>query len=209
MNDSTEKHWNKVYASNETRKLGWYENSPTPCLQLLSQCDINKDEPVLDVGAGASIFIDCLVEQWFKNIIANDISETAIQSLRERLGKKKASSIKWIADDITRPVHLQNLSDIALWHDRALLHFLREDAHRKMYLNTLRKVVKRKGYVIIAVFSPGAPDKCSGLKLHHYDAKMLEDFLGADFELLDHFNHTYRMPSGDTRPYVYTLFRRR
>jgi len=209
MNDSLEKHWNKVYASHETRKLGWYENSPAPCLKLLSQCDIDKDEPVLDVGAGASTFIDCLVEQGFKNIIATDISANAIQSLRERLGEEKAASVKWIVDDVTNPVHLQNLRDIALWHDRALLHFLREEFQRKMYLDTLRKVVKRNGYVIIAVFSPEAPDKCSGLKLRHYDAGLLEGFLGADFKLLDHFNHTYHMPSGDTRPYVYTLFQRR
>jgi len=208
MNDSMEKHWNRVYSSGETRKLGWYEQTPAACLKLLSKCDIGKDEPVLDVGAGASTFIDALISEGYKKIMAADISETALRSLRERLGEEKASAVQWIIDDITRPVHLQNLRDVALWHDRGLLHFLREEAPRKRYLSTLRKVVKRRGYVIIAVFSPEAPDQCSGLKLRNYDAEMLEDFLGADFKLLDHFNHTYTMPSGKTRPYIYTLFQK-
>ena len=56
---------------------------------MLSRCNINKNESVLDVGAGESTFIDYLVNQGFNNIIAIDISEIALNKLKARLGKKK------------------------------------------------------------------------------------------------------------------------
>jgi len=111
-----------------------------------------KDEPILDVGAGASTFIDNLIDQGFKNIIATDISEIALNKLKERLGKEKASSVRWVVDDITRPEHIQDLRNIALWHDRAVLHFLLEENEQRMYLSILKKVIKKGGYVIIAAF---------------------------------------------------------
>jgi hypothetical protein len=35
---------------------------------------------------------------------------------------------------------------------------------------------------------------------------MLAKFLGEDFRLLEYFDHTYYMPSGKPRQYIYTLF---
>jgi len=74
----------------------WYEEIPQPSIRLLSKCHINKDESILDVGAGASTFIDYLVNQGFKNIIAVDISEIALNKSKERLGEEKASSVRWL-----------------------------------------------------------------------------------------------------------------
>ena len=67
-------------------ELTWYEEIPMPSIRLLSKCQINKDESILDVGAGASTFIDYLLNQGFKNIIAADISEIALNKIKERLG---------------------------------------------------------------------------------------------------------------------------
>ena len=53
-------HWNKIYSTRDVEKLSWYEEIPEPSIRLLSKCHINKDEFVLDVGAGASTFIDYL-----------------------------------------------------------------------------------------------------------------------------------------------------
>ena len=51
--------------------------------------------------------------------------------------------------------------------------------------------------------------KCSGLPVYRYDAGSLSSKLGDEFILLNNFDYTYTMPSGDTRAYVYTLFRRK
>ncbi|VVB53698.1 Ubiquinone/menaquinone biosynthesis C-methyltransferase UbiE [uncultured archaeon] len=206
MNISMKEHWNEIYEALDPDELTWYEEIPAPSIKLLSRCNINKDEPILDVGAGASTFIDYLIDQGFANIIAADISEIALDKLKERLGKEKAAKVRWIVDDITRPIHIQNLRDVAVWHDRAVLHFLLEEDQQQMYLSTLKKVIKKGGYVIIAAFSLKGAKKCSGLDVKNYDQNMLAEFLGEDFRLLEYFDYTYYMPSGKPRPYVYTLF---
>jgi len=208
MDISMKEHWNEIYEALDIDELTWYEEIPEPSIKLLAKCHINKDESILDVGAGASTFIDHLIDQGFKNIIATDISEIALNKLKERLGKEKASSVRWIVDDITRPEHIQNLRDIAVWHDRAVLHFLLEENEQRMYLSTLKKVIKKGGYVIIAAFSLKGAKKCSGLDVKNYDQNMLANFLGKDFRLLEYFDHTYHMPSGEPRPYIYALFQK-
>ncbi|MFH1538787.1 MAG: class I SAM-dependent methyltransferase [bacterium] len=208
MRNFAKKHWNGVYSSRDTETLGWYEQIPSHSIKLLSKIKIRKNEPVVDVGAGASTLIDYLLEEGFSNIIACDISEIALSKLKERLGKENSSQISWVIDDVTRPQHLQNLKNVALWHDRALLHFLLEGEQQKMYLSTLKTILKRGGYVIIAAFSLKGARKCSGLDIKNYDQKMLAQFLGEEFKLIEYFDCTYHMPSGDPRPYVYTLFQR-
>ncbi|VVB84890.1 Methyltransferase domain protein [uncultured archaeon] len=208
MNASMKEHWNEIYAALDADELTWYEEIPEASIKLLSGCHINKNDPILDVGAGASTFVDYLVNQGFRNIIATDISEIALDKLKERLGKEKTSRVRWIVDDITRPVHIRDLSDIAVWHDRAVLHFLLEENEQQEYLSTLKKVIRKGGYVIIAAFSLKGAKKCSGLNVKNYDQDMLAGFLGEDFSLLDHFDYTHHMPSGGPRPYIYTLFQK-
>jgi ubiquinone/menaquinone biosynthesis C-methylase UbiE len=208
MNISMKEHWNEIYEALDVDELTWYEEIPEPSLKLLAKCHINKDESILDVGAGASTFIDHLIDQGFKNIIATDISEIALNKLEERLGKEKSSYVRWMVDDITRPEHIQNLRDIAVWHDRAVLHFLLEENEQRMYLSILKKVIKKGGYVIIAAFSLKGAKKCSGLDVKNYDQNMLANFLGKDFRMLEYFDHIYYMPSGEPRPYIYALFQR-
>jgi len=185
MNSSMKEHWNEIYEALDIDELPWQEEIPEPSIKLLTKCQINKDEPVLDLGAGASTFVDYLINQGFSNVIAADISEIALNKLKERLGKEKASSVRWIVDDITQPIHIQNLKDIAVWHDRAVLHFLLEESQQQMYLSTLKKVIKRGGYVIIAAFSLKGAKKCSGLDVKNYDQNMLAKFLGEDFNNLN------------------------
>jgi ubiquinone/menaquinone biosynthesis C-methylase UbiE len=201
-------HWDEIYAALDTDELTWYEEIPEPSIRLLSKCRINKNESILDVGTGASTFIDYLLNQGFKNIIAADISEIALNKSKERLGKEKASSVRWLVDDISHPVYIQELRNIALWHDRAVLHFLLEEKQQMMYLSTLKKVLKNKGYVIIAAFSPKGAKKCTGLDVKNYDQDLLAEFLGEDFKLLEYFDHTYYMPSGVPRQYIYALFQK-
>lgn len=208
MNTSMKEHWNEIYSWLDEYELGWYEKIPESSIKLLAMCNINKYEPILDVGAGLSTFIDYLIDQRFTNIIATDISEIALDKLKKRLGEK-ASLVRWIVDDITQPIHIQHLTDIAVWHDRAVLHFLLEENDQIKYLSVLKKVIKKDGYAIIATFSLNGAKKCSGLNVKNYDHNMLAKFLGEDFNLIEYFDYMYHMPSGEPRPYIYTLFKRK
>ncbi len=207
MNTQMRDHWDSIYQCYEVNELGWYEETPTSCLKLLSKCSIKTDDSILYVGAGASTLIDCLVVKGFKNITAVDISETAINKLKERLSEK-TSLVKFVVDDVTSPNQKEVFRNISLWHDRALLHFFTEEKDRQGYLSTIRDAVKENGYVIISTFSLNGAEMCAGLNVRRYDQNMLSEFLGSDFKLLEYFDYLYHMPSGDPRPYIYTLFQR-
>jgi SAM-dependent methyltransferase len=202
-------HWNTIYASRKVSNLGWYETKATSSIDLLAKCKIDRADPILDVGAGASTFIDYLVGEGYTRIFAADISEIALAKLKDRLGSERTMKVKWIVDDITQPRIINNLRNIALWHDRAMLHFLLEPQQQQAYLSTLKKVTRKGGYVIIAAFSLKGVNQCSGLTVKNYDQNMLADFLGDEFRLLEFFDYLYQMPSGNTRPYIYTLFQRK
>lgn len=199
-------HWDKVYSDAEINNLGWYEETPAPSIKLIEKCNLKKDSEILDVGTGASTLLKYFLDEGYKNITALDISEEALSRAKEKLDTGKSKRIKWIIDDITRPKNLNDKFD--LWHDRTVLHFLTEEEQQKGYLATLNKTIKADGYVIIAVFSPDGAKKCSGLDVKNYDEKMLSNFLGNEYRLIEHFNYLYIQPSGGERPYVYTLFKR-
>jgi len=201
-------YWNSTYQDSEIEKLGWYEDNPEPSLRLIKKCNLNKNARMLHVGTGASTLIDILQQEGFNKIIANDISEKALNTLQQRLGKD-AESVEWIVDNLLKSRFLKNLEPVDLWHERAVLHFFTEKADQETYFNLLRKLVRPGGNVIIATFNLNSATTCSGLPVFRYDKQMLAQKLGKDFILQDHFNFNYTMPSGEKRAYVYTLFKRK
>lgn len=200
-------HWNLTYAKSATEKLGWFEKESTPTLQLLAATNISKNAKIVNVGVGSSTLINDLIDLKYTQIIANDLSSKALDSLKERL-QEKASKVDFIVDDLTQPTKLNALTEVAVWNDRAVLHFFLSDGEKATYLKLLKKVLKKDGYVIIAAFSLEGAKKCCGLNVQGYDSETLVRFLGDDFELQQTFNHTFVNPNGDDRPYVYTLFKR-
>lgn len=202
-------HWERVYQKTSVDRLGWYETNPEPSLRLIEQCSLHKDASILNVGVGATTLVDELLKAGYPNIIANDISSSAIAELQLRLGPGQSKMVHWIVDDITHPTELQSLKQIDLWHDRAVLHFFQDIVSQDAYFNLLRKLVRKEGYVIIAAFNLDGALKCSGLPVFRYNTMMLQERLGEEFDLKEAFDFTYTMPSGDTREYVYTLFQRK
>jgi SAM-dependent methyltransferase len=201
-------HWDHVHGSKPVERTGWYEAEPELSLELIARCGLGADDVLLDVGSGASSLIDRLLDQGYRNLVAADISPVALSMLRERLGER-ASSVRFIVDDIGRPTELGTLPDVALWHDRAALHFLTEESARARYAETVRAVVRAGGFVILAAFAIDGAERCSGLPVHRFDALGLGELLGPDFALHESIDHTYVNPFGDPRPYVYTRFQRR
>lgn len=201
-------HWDQVYDSKDVKELGWYEEDPLPSIDLLNLCNLDKKDQILNIGVGASTFIDYLLNQGYLNIVAADISETGLQKLKERIGTELSNKIRWIIDDLTKPTLLGQLNNVALWHDRAVLHFLTEPEDQDTYFNLLKKVLKPRGYVIIAAFSLSGSRKCSGLDVFNYSSQMLVEKLGQNFSLVKSFDNVYTMPSGEKRDYIYTLFQK-
>jgi len=201
-------HWTNVYTNAAIERLGWYESIPKPSLDLIDECNLPKDAQIFNAGAGATTLVDELLEKGYTNIIVNDISQPALESLYGRLNENDKSNVRFILEDLTEPMELSLLRNVDLWHDRAVLHFFTLEKQVKKYFELLNRMVKQKGYVIIAEFNLDGAKTCSGLNVVNYDVDMIQKELGEEFKLMKSFDYIYTMPSGDTRPYIYTLFQR-
>ncbi|TDQ29920.1 methyltransferase domain-containing protein [Tenacibaculum caenipelagi] len=202
------KHWDTAYKNNPTEKLGWFEESSKETIELLEKSKVAKDAKILNVGVGSSMLIDELVGKGYTQLIANDLSDKALDDLKARLGED-ASEVTFITDDLINPVQLQELQNIDVWNDRAVLHFFLREEEQTAYFNLLKQLVTVDGFVIIAVFALDGAEKCCGLPLQRYNTEMLQKKLGDDFVLVEAFNHTFINPYGNERPYIYTLFQRK
>jgi EEF1A lysine methyltransferase 2 len=202
------KHWDNDYSGSEINKLGWFENTPQPSLDLILSCGLNRDASILDVGSGTTSLIKYLLQDDYSNIIVTDVSKVTLDNAKKLLDSKESEKVRWIVDDITNPKIITRLTSIDLWHDRTVLYFLIKEELQQAYLNTLKMLVRKGGFVIIALPSLEIAKKISGPGVKNYDSIMIEEFLGREFRLLKHFNYSFKLPTGNLRPYVYTLFQR-
>ena len=147
--------------------------------------------------------VDDLLGAGFSAITALDISENALATLQQRLGDR-AAAVEWVSADITN-VELPPAT-FQLWHDRAVLHFLTDPAERARYRQQLFDALRPGGHVIIGVFSPDAPPRCSGLPVHRYALNDLVDLLGEGFERVRDANELHITPGGVEQAYLYCQF---
>ena len=201
-------HWNTTYTNSPEEKLGWYESDVSPTLKLIHKTGLPKDARILNVGAGSTTLVNDLLSKGFNNLIATDISDVSLIKLKKRLGSSQ-QEVEFIVDDLTAPTHLNNIEPVDLWIDRAVLHFFNEAEQQNQYFDLLRRSIRSEGFALLAEYNLDGATKCAGLAVHRCNKEMLQDKLGGGFKLIDNFNHIYTMPSGDLRPYIYTLFQKK
>ena len=201
-----EQHWNDRYSTTIVEKLGWFRRHLERSLQWIDELGLPHDAPVIDIGAGASTLVDDLMERGFTDISALDVSAEALAITRKRLGES-AHSAKWYVADVTTAELPEASFD--LWHDRAVFHFLTDESDRDLYRRTLRWALRPTGYLLIGVFSPDAPAKCSGLPVERYSLEQLVAEFESDFDLVKESSDLHVTPGGVNQPYVYALLKRR
>ena len=199
-----QEHWNRVYQTKAPDDVSWFQTQPAISLQLIEATGIGKDEGIIDVGGGASVLVDCLIEAGFTKVAVVEISAAALEHARQRLAKR-ASSVEWCEADITT-FHLPRR--FGLWHDRAVFHFLTDPEDRKKYVETLRRTLIPSGHVIIATFAIDGPLKCSGLDVARYDAPSICAALGTDFQLVGQVDETHTPPWDTKQKFSYFRFAR-
>ncbi len=200
----TKTHWEKVYASKPSDRLGWYEAHLRTSLAWIAELGLTGNAPIIDVGGGASTLVDDLLDARHCAVTVLDISGPALASSRSRLGSR-ADLVVWLEDDITTvdlPDHY-----FALWHDRAVFHFLTTPELRAAYRENLARALKPGGDVLIATFAPEAPPTCSGLPVQRYSPEQLQDALGARLLLRRHKKELHITPGGVEQMYLYCHFR--
>lgn len=193
-------HWERVYKAKAPDQLSWYRPHLETSLTLIERAADGPQASIIDVGGGESTLTDDLLSRGFENITVLDISETAINVCKNRMGPA-AGRIQWLVADVTRTELDMHVYDI--WHDRAVFHFLTKPEQRAAYVRNVVRSVKRDGHVIVSTFGPEGPMKCSGLDVMRYDADSLHDQFGARFRLVESSKELHRTPIGTTQQFLY------
>jgi len=198
-------HWNAIFSTKDDPELGWYESDAAQTFKFLDLIPHNDTATIFLPGAGTSLLVDELLSRGSR-LILNDISDEALDKLRKRIGAHQGE-VTWLHHDISTPLP-EGLPQADIWIDRAVLHFLLDEADIEGYFENLRSTLRSGGYALLAEFSVSGAPKCAGLDLHRYSVPEMSKRLGSGFDLLKQEDYTYINPLGDPRPYIYALFRK-
>ncbi len=192
-------HWEKVYGEKAPDSVSWYQAEPTLSLLMMERSGVGPGQPVIDVGGGTSLLVDNLAQRGFADVTVLDISSHALEKVRERIGEP-AGTVELIESDL---LDFEPTRSYALWHDRAVLHFLTRPDEQARYAQVLRAALAPGGTVIVATFAVGGPKRCSGCETVQYDAHRLSRMLGSDFELLEEVFESHRTPAGGEQAFAW------
>ena len=200
-------HWQQVYATKATDAVSWYRPHLDRSLAFIDALGLDRDAPILDVGAGASTLVDDLLARGFRELTLNDLADTALALARQRLASSPlALNVRYRVGDITT----LDLPDahVALWHDRAVFHFLTEPAQRAAYVTQAARTLRPGGHLLIATFAADGPERCSGLPVQRYDADTLAAEFAPHFTRIGDAREQHPTPFGTTQSFQYVLLQR-
>jgi len=197
-------HWESVYRSKAPDAVSWYRPHLEISLDLIERCAPERSASIIDVGAGESTLTDDLLSRGYQQLTVLDVSKTAIEATKERLGRA-AENVHWVVGDITQLSLPTQSFDI--WHDRAVFHFLVDPAQRQAYVQSVLQAVRPGGHVIVSTFGPEGPTKCSGLDVMRYDAEALHREFGMRFQIEESSQELHHTPWGTVQQFVYCCCR--
>jgi len=200
--ESRKEHWEKVYSTKQPNEVSWTQEIPKTSLDFFHSFNLPKSANIIDIGGGDSNLVDYLLNEGYENISVLDISETAINKAKQRLGEK-AVKVNWIVSDVTE---FKPTSNYDCWHDRATFHFLTSSEDMNTYLETARRAVN--GYMVIGTFSDKGPKKCSMLDVHQYTEEELQQQLSDGFSKLKCLTEDHKTPFNTIQNFLFCSFKR-
>lgn len=204
MNEN-QQHWDKVYINKQPTEVSWYEPMPEISLNLIRDCNLEKDAAIIDIGGGDSFLAEFLVSIGYTDVTVVDISKNAIERAKQRMCEK-ADLVTWIIADAA---NFEPEKKYDLWHDRAAFHFLTDEDQRENYLGTLIEHVKPGGYMIMSTFSDKGPETCSGLKVKRYSVGEMQELFAKEFNPLSGKSFDHTTPSGVTQNFTVCSFQKK
>jgi 2-polyprenyl-3-methyl-5-hydroxy-6-metoxy-1,4-benzoquinol methylase len=196
----TQEHWERTYGTKAPTEMSWFRPHLETSLSLVQRVAGDRSASVIDVSGGESTLVDDLIGGGYRNVTVMDISRTALEHTKGRLGSA-SRTVTWLVADITHVVLPSHSYDV--WHDRAVFHFLKDPAQRLAYVRQVASAVKQGGHVIVGTFGPEGPDKCSGLDVMRYDPDSLHAEFGSRFRLVESSKELHHTPFGTTQQFLY------
>lgn len=193
-------HWEDVYRTGRAEEVSWFQRDPLVSLRLVA--DVAGS--VVDVGAGASVLADRLLEAGRADVTLLDLSPHALDVVRARLGPD-AARVRFVTADV---LGWEPGRTFDCWHDRAVFHFLTAPGEQAAYVQTAARVVATGGAVVMGTFASDGPTRCSGLPTARYEPADLAGLFSEAFTL-EHAEHeTHRTPRQVEQRFTWVVLRR-
>ena len=200
--ENKKEHWEKVFATKQETEVSWYEQKPETSLKFFTESNIPKEAKIIDIGGGDSYLIDNLLDLGYTNLFLLDISENAIERIKNRLGAK-AVNVTFIVSDI---LDFQSEILFDVWHDRASFHFLTSEKDITTYQNIVSNSIAENGFLFVGTFSENGPLKCSGLEISQYDEDKCILVFGKAFEKVKCYTENHITPFDTTQNFIFCEF---
>ena len=78
QSEGRQAHWETVYTEKGEDQVSWFQETPTPSLDLIAKVGATRASAIIDIGGGASRLVDNLVKRGFGNVTVLDLSEAAL-----------------------------------------------------------------------------------------------------------------------------------
>lgn len=200
--ENRKKHWETIYETKKPGQVSWTQDVPSTSLDFIHGFHLPKNAPIIDIGGGDSKLVDYLVDEGYENITVLDISQKALDRVKERLGEK-AGKVNWVVSDVTE-FHPE--TQYAVWHDRATFHFLTTAEQIEKYLATAENAVT--GFMTIGTFSDNGPEKCSGLPVKQYNESQLQAQLQHGFDKIRCITEDHVTPFQTKQNFLFCSFKK-
>lgn len=198
------KHWENIFRTKELNEVSWFQATPGTSLDFLRQSNLPKTAKIIDIGGGDSFLVDHLLDSGYCDITVLDISKTAINRSKFRLGGL-AKNVKWIVSDV---IDYKPAERYDFWHDRATFHFLTDEYEISRYLDTAKSCINPNGMLVIGTFSEQGPNRCSGIEIRQYSETSMTNRLKNGFEKAGCITVDHKTPSGSIQNFVFCSFRK-
>jgi ubiquinone/menaquinone biosynthesis C-methylase UbiE len=173
-------------------------------LDFVKQFNVPVTAKIIDIGGGDSLLVDNLLDLGYQDVTVLDISESALERAKQRLGAR-AGKVKWIVADAAS---FKSREKYDFWHDRAAFHFLTDEQEIEKYLDTVQKSIKPSGILVIGTFSDKGPTKCSGLEIKQYSEKTMTERLTKFFEKIRCVTVDHLTPFNTIQNFIFCSFRK-
>lgn len=199
---TSKQHWENVYNTKASEEVSWFQTYPKTSIAFVDLFNLSPEANIIDIGGGDSHFVDALLDKGFKNVYVLDISSSAIERAKQRLGAR-ASKVNWIVSDITE---FKPQVQFDLWHDRAAFHFLTAEESIYKYISIAESAIKKNGHLILGTFSENGPKKCSGLEIKQYSAASMSALFEVSFERVKCITEDHVTPFNTVQNFLFCSF---
>ncbi len=199
-------HWETVYGSKNHKEVSWYADHVETTPAWLTALGLSQDAALMDIGGGASTWVDDMLDRGFRNLTVLDISHAALDIAKTRLSSR-SNEVRWLEANVLEYPFAPRCFDV--WHDRAVFHFLTDERDREAYRAQVTTALKPGGFLLFSIFADDGPEKCSGLVVRRHSEQDLLEFFADTMEPVRGERGVHHTPAGVEQKFVTVLMRKR